>query len=133
MFARIGTGYGFHGRDLKREGADLVRRVASLVTTTTNFLAPDILDKCGRAVPAPSEALHSTLRPIAAGWRDRHPSTLSARTASLDHVSVTTAGSRQRTGSGNRDDGQPPQRDDLEQLFGAQSQSATLPALWRAW
>ena len=27
------------------------RRVASPVTATTDFLAPDILNKCGRAVP----------------------------------------------------------------------------------
>ena len=33
------------------------RRVASPVTATTNFLAADILNKCGRALPAPSEKL----------------------------------------------------------------------------
>jgi hypothetical protein len=39
--------------------------VASPVTATTDFLAPDTLNRCGRAVPAPSDALHRTLRPIA--------------------------------------------------------------------
>ena len=29
-----------------------IARVASRVTATTDFLAPDILNKCGRAVPA---------------------------------------------------------------------------------
>jgi hypothetical protein len=38
-----------------------VRRTASVVTATTDFLAPDILDKSGRAIPALSSALHSTL------------------------------------------------------------------------
>jgi hypothetical protein len=34
----------------------LGRRVASPVTATTDFLAPDILNKCGRAVPARAPA-----------------------------------------------------------------------------
>ena len=50
------------------------RHVASPVTATTDFLAPDILAKHGRAVPAGTHALHSALRPIAEG---RHPSTVS--------------------------------------------------------
>ncbi len=37
------------------------RRVASPVTATTDFLAPDILNKCGRAVPPEGHALGSTL------------------------------------------------------------------------
>jgi hypothetical protein len=35
-------------------------RTASPVTATTDFLAPDILNKCGRAVPAVPYALHRT-------------------------------------------------------------------------
>ena len=57
---RIGTVTDFPAGDLKREGATLVRRVASPVTATTDFLAPDILNRCGRAVPAPPDELHST-------------------------------------------------------------------------
>ncbi len=51
-------GYGFHAGAL---GAKLDRRVASPATATTDFLAPDILNKCGRAVPAVPSALCSTL------------------------------------------------------------------------
>ena len=43
------------------------RRVASPVTATTDFPAPDILDECGRASPAGTHALRRTLRPIAEG------------------------------------------------------------------
>ena len=54
----------------------------SPVTATTDFLAQDILNKWGRAVPALWGALHSTLTTILR--RDRHPSTFPAspRTAS---------------------------------------------------
>ena len=31
---------------------------------TTDFLAPDILNRCGRAVPPEGRGLHSTLRPV---------------------------------------------------------------------
>ena len=58
---RIGTVTDFPAGDLKRESATLVRHVASPVTATTDFLAPDILNECGRAVPAPSAERHSTL------------------------------------------------------------------------
>ena len=50
MFARIGTVMDFAPGP--REGAKLGRRVASPVTATTDFLAPDILNRRGRAVPA---------------------------------------------------------------------------------
>jgi hypothetical protein len=43
-----------------REGAKLGRRVASPETATTDFLAPDILNKCGRAVPAVPRAPQRT-------------------------------------------------------------------------
>ena len=36
------------------------------------------------------------------------------------------------TGRGNRDDGQPPQRGDVEQLFGGQSQAVTLACVVEA-
>jgi hypothetical protein len=48
------------------------------VTATTDFLAPDTLDKCGRAIPAHPFALHSTLAtdcggpPSWDGHRQRH-------------------------------------------------------------
>jgi len=42
IFARIGTITGG-----LREGAKLGRRVAASVTATTDFLAPDISNKCG--------------------------------------------------------------------------------------
>lgn len=49
MFAQIGKGL----------------RISRLpVTATTNFLAPDILNRCGRAIPAENRALGSTLRPM---------------------------------------------------------------------
>jgi hypothetical protein len=48
----------------------LGRRFVS-VTATADFLAPDVLDKCGRAVPAPSDFLHSTLVPLRAYFGDR--------------------------------------------------------------
>src|SRR6266550_8769206 len=66
MFARIGT-LRISRRGL-REGATLGRRVASPATTTTDFLAPDILNKCGRAIPAqtdPSEGPCDRLRTAA--------------------------------------------------------------------
>ena len=37
------------------------RHVAAPVTATTDFLAPDVFNGSGRAVPAPSDTLHSTL------------------------------------------------------------------------
>jgi hypothetical protein len=37
------------------------------VTATTDFLALDILDKCGSADPVQGRALHRTRRPIAEG------------------------------------------------------------------
>jgi hypothetical protein len=40
------------------------RNVASPVTATTDFLAPDILNRCGRAVPPVPSALHSTLATV---------------------------------------------------------------------
>jgi hypothetical protein len=66
MFARIGTITDFHAGGL-REGAKLGRRVASPVTATTDFLAPDILNKCGRTVPALHPPLHSTFASLAPG------------------------------------------------------------------
>jgi hypothetical protein len=45
------------------------------VTATTDFLAPDILNRCGRAVPAPPSSLTG---PCDRLRRDRHPSTLPA-------------------------------------------------------
>jgi hypothetical protein len=38
------------------------------------LLATDIIEKCGRAIPAPSKKLHSTLATIFR--RDRHPATV---------------------------------------------------------
>jgi hypothetical protein len=63
----------------------LGRRAASPVTATTDFLAPDILNKCGRAVPAPSDALQRTLTtdcggsPSLDGYRQRSRITSSPR------------------------------------------------------
>src|SRR5882672_2377751 len=42
-------------------------------TATMDFLAPDILDKCGRAVPAPDRPIGSTLADIAIGLGRDHP------------------------------------------------------------
>ena len=42
------------------------------VTATTDFLAADTLDKCGRAGPAPSDALHSTLATMTPLAEGRH-------------------------------------------------------------
>src|SRR5438309_10723206 len=59
-----GRDYGFPRRG-PTEGAKSGRRVGSSVTATTDFLAPDILNKCGRAVPAHPFALHITFTPAA--------------------------------------------------------------------
>jgi hypothetical protein len=45
----------------------LCRRHRLGVTATTDFLAPDVLDRCDRAVPAPSDTLHSTCGSISQG------------------------------------------------------------------
>ena len=50
MFARISTVTDFTV-GLKREGAKLVRPVASPATAITDLLVPDILKKCGRQSP----------------------------------------------------------------------------------
>ena len=54
--------------------------VASPVTATTDFLAPDILNKCGRAFPAGTHALHRTLTTERGGtivlWRSERKSEL---------------------------------------------------------
>ena len=52
MFARFGTVSDFTAGTLERRTRKLGRCVASPVTATTDFLAPDILNKCGGAVPA---------------------------------------------------------------------------------
>jgi hypothetical protein len=44
----------------KRKEMSLREHGAAAATATMDFLAPDILDKCGRAVPALIRALHST-------------------------------------------------------------------------
>ena len=50
------------------------RRVASPVTATTDLLAPDIVNMCGRAFPAgPSKGPGRRMR------RVRHPSTVRSR------------------------------------------------------
>jgi len=38
----------------------LGRTLRLSATATTDFLAPDILNRCGRAVPAPSEKLQES-------------------------------------------------------------------------
>ena len=47
----------------------LRRRVASAVTATTDFLAPDILNKCGHAVLAFEVCPKGPVRSIAEGYR----------------------------------------------------------------
>jgi len=46
---------------LSRYSGHGVGRSASPVTATADFLAPDILNRCGSAVPAQTHALHRTL------------------------------------------------------------------------
>src|SRR6476646_80245 len=53
----VGPDHDLRGRLIWNAG----RRVASPVTATTDFLAPNMLNKCGGAVPAHPFALHSTL------------------------------------------------------------------------
>ena len=48
-------------RQALKKARDLSDTLPSPVTATTDFLAPDILNKCGRAVPAHSAERHSTL------------------------------------------------------------------------
>jgi hypothetical protein len=60
-------GFGFHSRDVREKTRKLGRCVASPATATTDFFAPDILDKCDRAVPAAWRGLGSTLLPNAEG------------------------------------------------------------------
>ena len=61
------------------------RRGGPPVTATTDFLAADIFDRCGRVVPAPSDALQSTLATILADGRHlaegRHRRTVTASVA----------------------------------------------------
>ena len=41
-------GFGFHSRDVREKTRKFGRWVASPATATTDFLAPDILNKCGQ-------------------------------------------------------------------------------------
>ena len=74
--------------------------MASPVTATTDFLAPDILDKSGRAVPAPWGLSHSTLATILAegpqfceGWSSFDGRRLPSRiTSSPDAVRAINDG-----------------------------------------
>jgi hypothetical protein len=55
----------------KRDVAPRTR--AAAVTATTDFLTPNILNTCGRAVPAPDRPIGSTLADIAIGLGRDHP------------------------------------------------------------
>jgi hypothetical protein len=57
----VGPDHDLRGRLVWNSG----RRVASPATATTDFLAPDILNKCGRAVPPEVSASKGPGRPIA--------------------------------------------------------------------
>jgi hypothetical protein len=71
-----------------RPAAAAFRRVASPVTATTDFLEPDILNKCGRAVP-PLTLMNRGTRPTMVGGplhQDHHASVtrITYRVASVD-------------------------------------------------
>jgi hypothetical protein len=66
-----------HGAPYSRGSARL--RISQPVTATTDFLAPDILNKCGRAFPALWGPLHSTLASVAEADGPRQPSRASRR------------------------------------------------------
>src|SRR5437764_4947815 len=58
-------GFGFHSRDVREKTRKFGRCVASPATATTDFLAPDILNRCSRAFPAGTHALRRPRAPIA--------------------------------------------------------------------
>jgi hypothetical protein len=71
--------------------------ISQPVTATTDFLAPDIVNRCGSAVPALSESLHSTLASF-----HRRRASIAGGSPSLDgprqhsRTSARPARSRQR-------------------------------------
>jgi hypothetical protein len=67
--------FGFDSRDVREKTRKFGRCVASSATATTDFLAPDIFNRCGRAFPAGTHALRRTRAPIAEG---RHRSMVPA-------------------------------------------------------